>query len=409
MSRVAYADQDSALNADQVQIDQAVLEKYARELIRIPSVNPPGDYGEVSRWVANEMRAIGLEVTTLEGEPGRTNVIGRLPGRGGGEALCLSAHTDVVGVGDPSLWAHPPFDAEVDDGVLHGRGSADSKGQLACILAAVRAIIESGISLKGDLWVTAPVDDETAGPMGLRYIFDSGAVKARHVIYGEATQFKIKNIYKSRLWFSVDVIGKAAHGAFPEQGVNAIDKAYSVIEAVRGIELRDHPVVGRDTVSVGILQAGDQVNKVAGEAKIWFDIRWGPGRSAADMKSAVHEALMTAQKRDPELRVQNICITEEREPLDFSTETSLMAAARKAGRELLDRDITDDGGWYSSGDLFWLWKNGHIDTGIVWGPGDPTQAHKVDEQIRTDDLLMGAKLYAYTAIMVCNAAASSGD
>lgn len=390
--------------ADQVlsKIEKDVVVSYAQQLIRIPSVNPPGDYAAVSDWVRRKLEAIGLSVQTLEGEVGRTNVIGKLAGTGGGEALCLSAHTDVVSIGDSSRWKYPPFEARVEKDILYGRGSADSKGQLACILAAVEAIAASGVKLKGDLWVTAPVDDETAGPKGLRHIFDTGTVKARHVVYGEATRFKIKRIYKSRLWFSVEVIGKSAHGAFPDHGINAIDKAYDVIKAIRSIELRDHPVVGRDTVSVGVIQGGDQVNMVAGKAKVWFDIRWAPGRSSDDIKKAVHAALDGAKSRDPDLNIGEVLITEEREPLDFGATSPLISAVEKAGREYLGQEFGDDAGWYSSGDIFWLWKNGHIDTGIVWGPGDPTQAHKVDEQIPVVDLVDGAKLFALIALHVCS-------
>jgi acetylornithine deacetylase/succinyl-diaminopimelate desuccinylase family protein len=383
--------------------EKTVLD-YAQSLIRKPSVNPPGNYGEIAAWVRAEFANIGLEVQTLEGEVGRVNVIGRLRGSGDGEAICLSAHTDVVGVGDPTLWKHPPFEAELQDGALHGRGSADSKGQLAAMMAAVRAIKDAGVPLKGDLWITAPVDDETAGPMGLRHIFDTGMVKARHVIYGEATRFKIRHVYKSRLWFSVSILGRSAHGAFPHMGINAIDKAYDVIKAIRSIELRDHPIVGRDTVSVGMIQGGDQVNKVCGEAKVWFDVRWGPGRSSDEVKAAVHRALDEACARDPELAIRSIDITEEREPLDFRGDTPLVAAAAWAGKEFLGRAIDDDGGWYSSGDIFWLWKNGHIDSGIVWGPGDGELAHMIDEHISIEDLVTGARLYALAVLRVCGAA-----
>lgn len=383
-------------------IREDIVVKYAQELIRLPSVNPPGDYAKVAAWVKATMETIGLEVSTLEGEAGRTNVIGILRGTGGGEALCLSAHTDVVGVGDPSRWKYPPFAGEVREGILHGRGSADSKGMLAAILAAVRAIKEANIKLRGDLYVTAPVDDETAGPAGLRYIFDTRTVKARNVVYGEATSFKIKHVYKSRLWFSVKVIGKEAHGAFPDKGINAIDKAYDVIKAIRSIELRKHPVVGPDTVSVGMIQGGDQVNKVCGDATVWFDVRWGPGRSSDDMKKAVYDALDQAKARDPELKIEKVEITEEREPLDFTHNLALVSAAEWAGRELLGQEIGDDGGWYSSGDIFWLWKNGHIDAGIVWGPGSAVQAHSVDEQLPVKDLVDGARLYALIALRVCS-------
>ena len=94
-------------------IEKDVVLSYAQQLIRIPSVNPPGDYAAVSAWVKKELESIGLDVQTLEGEPGRPNVIGKLKGTGGGEALCFSAHTDVVNTGDVSGWKYPPFEAHI--------------------------------------------------------------------------------------------------------------------------------------------------------------------------------------------------------------------------------------------------------------------------------------------------------
>jgi succinyl-diaminopimelate desuccinylase len=386
-------------------LEPTVVETYARELVMRPSINPPGDCTAPAAWVRETMEEIGLEVTVVSASPERPNVIGRLRGNGNGngESLCLTAHTDVVGIGSRERWRHDPFGGEVVDGVLYGRGSADSKGQLAAMLAAAAAIKESAGSLDADLYVVAPVDDETAGSLGLRYVFEQGAVSAPYAIYGEATNFKVKRIYKSRLWFDLDVVGKSAHGAFPERGINAIDKAFAVIEAIRGMDLRNDPIVGADSVNVGLIRGGDQVNKVCADCRVSFDVRWGPGRSSSEVVDAVAAALGQARARDPQLEVGEPHITERREPLVFDSSSRLVAAALAAGNELLGEDVGDDPGWLSSGDLYWLWGGGHIKSGIVWGPGDPGQAHVVDEHIAVDDLVTGAKLYALAAIQICGA------
>jgi succinyl-diaminopimelate desuccinylase len=382
-------------------IDSEVVVDYARELVRRPSVNPPGDCREPAGWVKAAMTELGLDVSVVEGKADRPNIVGRLAGTGGGDALCLSAHTDVVGVGDVSRWAHDPFAAAVEDGRLYGRGSMDSKGPLAAMLAAAGGIIRSGVKLAGDLYVIAPVDDETAGEWGLRYVFDQGAVPARHVIYGEATDFRIKHIYKSRLWFDLELLGRSAHGAYPDKGINAIDKAYDAIAAIRAMELRSDPIVGPDTVNVGVIRGGDQVNKVCDQCSVSFDVRWGPGRSSDEVRLAIDDALRKAAERDPDFEMGQFVVTERREPLSFDATGILVASALAAGEQLLGQDIGDDPGWLSSGDLFWLWKNGHIDSGIVWGPGDPAQAHVIDEHIEIDQLVLGARAYALAALGVC--------
>jgi succinyl-diaminopimelate desuccinylase len=382
-------------------IDAATVQDYAEQLVRRPSVNPPGDTTEPAAWVAEEMARIGLEVTVVTGKPDRPNVVGRLAGNGGRSGLCLSAHTDVVGVGDPARWGHDPFAADVVDGIMYGRGTADSKGMLAAMLVAARAIKESGVELASDLYVVAFVDDETAGEYGLRYVFDQAAVSAPFVIYGEATRFDIKRIYKSRLWFDVEVLGQSAHGAFPHRGVNAIDKAYDVIAAVRGIDLRDDPVVGPDTVNVGVIRGGDQVNKVCGECTVSFDIRWGPGRSSDEVYNLVVQALEGAKARDAQLELGPIVVTEQREPLSFGPDSPLVAATLAVGADLLGKDVGLDPGWLSSGDLYWLWKKEHMESGIVWGPGDPGQAHVIDEHISVADLVTASRAYAALAIRLC--------
>jgi acetylornithine deacetylase/succinyl-diaminopimelate desuccinylase-like protein len=306
----------------------------------------------------------------------------------------------VVSAGDHSKWRYDPFEPTVVDGVMWGRGVADSKGMLAGMMAAAGAIRESGLELEGDLYLCAYVDDETAGPKGLRYVFDEGHITADNLVLGEATAFEIQYVFKSRIWFELDVIGRSAHGAFPERGINAIDKAMEVIEAVRAIDMGSHPVLGAGTVNVGTMRAGDQVNVVAGEATVAFDLRWGPPTSSAEVRKWVDDALRAAEQTDPEIELGEMRVTEIREPLEFPTESPLISALRRAGSEAGGREI-GLGGWYSSGELWPVWNGGHIRNGAVIGPGEPWQAHAYNEQIPVAELVEAAKLYALTALHIC--------
>jgi succinyl-diaminopimelate desuccinylase len=384
------------------QMRDEIVVGYTQELVRRPSVNPPGTYEEVAGWTREEFERMGLEdVTTVEGEPGRINVVGRIKGANpDAPALCLASHTDVVSVGDKSKWTYDPFEARIVDGIMWGRGVADSKGMLAGMMAGTRAIRESGVELEGDLYLCAYVDDETAGPMGLRHVFDSGHIKADNLILGEATAFEIQYVFKSRIWFEQDVVGRSSHGAFPERGINAIDKAMTVIEAIRSIDMGTHPVLGDGTVSVGTMRAGDQVNVVAGESTIAFDLRWGPPTSSEEVRGWVRDALERAQAADPELELGEMRVTEIREPLEFPKTSSLITAMQEAGREASGRDI-GLGGWYSSGELWPVWNGGHIKNGAVLGPGEPWQAHAYNEQIPVSELVECAKIYALAALNVC--------
>jgi succinyl-diaminopimelate desuccinylase len=381
-------------------LDPRLVVEYTRELVRRPSVNPPGNYSDVAPWVESQMRAIGLEVVTLEGQPGRTNVVGKLPGAGGGSSLCLAGHTDVVSIGERASWQVDPFAAEIVDGVMWGRGTADSKGMLAGMMAAVKAIKDSGLRLGGDLYLVAYVDDETAGKFGLGHVFDRGALQAQNLVLGEATSFEIQRIFKGRIWFGLTVKGQSAHGAFPERGHNAIDGAHRLMETIRAIPLNDHPMLGRDTVSVGMIRGGEQVNVVCGECETWFDVRWGPPRSSGDIREAVALGARRFQEENPAYSVGEMVAIEERDPLEFTSESPLIQVLQAAGGRVLGRDV-GLGGWYSSGELWPVWRGRHIQNGAVIGPGEPWQAHAVNEHIPVEDLVDGARIYAAAAVAVC--------
>ena len=378
--------------------DHAV--QLAGKLIKCKSVNPPGDYAAVASLVREELGRIGLSTETVEGAAGRINVVGKLKGEGNGKNLCLTSHTDVVPPGNLKNWKHDPFLGEVIGDVLWGRGAADSKGQLAAMISATRALIDSKMKLRGDVYLSAPVDDETAGSFGLRYLFSKQSIRADAIIFGEATGFGIAYTYKARMWFRITILGNGAHGAFPDKGTNSIEKAYTLIRAIKGLSLTSSPVLGRPTINVGTISGGLQPNLVPESCVCSFDVRWGPPLSAEEVKASIISLIKRLEKRDKTFRVDALEVTEIRDPFLLPKGMDIIRAIRQSGRLLLRKNLPLIG-WYSSGDIYHVIKNGNAKEGVIFGPGIPWMAHAPNECIRVEDLGMGAELYAASAAAYC--------
>ena len=140
------------------------LIKFTQDLIRIKSVYNPDkeDCNEekVANFIAKRLKDIGLEVFVEEVMPGRPNVIAVLKGSQTGKTLLFEAHTDVVTEGDLEDWNYPPFEAIIKEGKIYGRGACDTKGNLAAMVYAIKAIIDSELDFKGSIMLCIPVDEE---------------------------------------------------------------------------------------------------------------------------------------------------------------------------------------------------------------------------------------------------------
>jgi acetylornithine deacetylase len=146
-----------------IDVDQDYLHNILVDLVGINSINPsliPTGAGEaeIAAYVVGVLQELKLEVATYEPEPGRTSVVGTLKGSGSGRALMLNAHVDTVGVDDML----DPFSAIVREGKLYGRGAYDMKGSLAACLTAIKMLVDSKVSLAGDVILAAVADEEYA-------------------------------------------------------------------------------------------------------------------------------------------------------------------------------------------------------------------------------------------------------
>jgi succinyl-diaminopimelate desuccinylase len=220
------------------------LVDFAAELIRIPTVNPPGAcYSPCARAIGRRLRAWGMATEYVEAtgrpehtsEHPRVNVIGRLTGAAARPCLHLNGHFDVVPAGEG--WTVDPFGGLVRGGRLYGRGASDMKSGLAAAAIAVEAVRRSGIPLRGSVEVSGTVDEESGGLAGVGHLCEVGRISAARTDYVIIPEpFGPDRIcigHKGVYWFDVTADGRVAHGSMPHLGQSAIDDMAALIEVVR--------------------------------------------------------------------------------------------------------------------------------------------------------------------------------
>jgi succinyl-diaminopimelate desuccinylase len=358
------------------------IERLARDLIALPSVNPaflPGkhpDAGEarVVDFLAATARNAGLEVELQKVMPGRRNILARLsPANKTKQRILFAPHTDTV-----AAFSHEQFTPTLRHGRLYGRGACDTKGSIASMLSALMALARNGPRPSSTEIVFAGVIDEENAQAGSRALASSG-FKADLAIVGEPTRLRVVTAHKGSLWLRLETRGKAAHGACPDLGRNAVHEMARVVDLLqtdyaRHLKKRRHPLLGCATVSVGSIQGGTQPNIVPASCEATVDRRTLPGETEALVRAELaklfrrHKLRVFAHDEKP-----SACDPMETKPQLPLVRQFLQAAGQK-----------EPTGVHYFCDASVLAKAGI--PSVVFGPGDIAQAHTADEWIAVKSL-----------------------
>ncbi|HTV75943.1 MAG TPA: M20/M25/M40 family metallo-hydrolase, partial [Candidatus Baltobacteraceae bacterium] len=290
-------------------------EKLLAELIALPSVNPaflPPRHphaGEkrVADFLAATAARAGLEVefqVLADGHRGRANLIARLlPRNKIRQTILLAPHLDTVGADGTK------FIPQRKNGRLHGRGACDTKGSVAAMLSALFELANSkSRPLETEIVFAGLVDEEHA-QAGSRALAKSG-FKADLAIVGEPTRLQVVTAHKGSLWLELETRGRAAHGATPQFGKNAVHEMARIVDLLETdyatrLRRRKHPLLGAATVNVGTISGGTQPNIVPDSCKITVDRRTLPGETDAGVIREIKKFLtgknLSAQIADRKL------------------------------------------------------------------------------------------------------------
>jgi acetylornithine deacetylase/succinyl-diaminopimelate desuccinylase family protein len=360
--------------------------KILRDLIALPSVNPDfvptGDPRAGEKRVADYLAAFaaqaGLDVEFQRISSDRANLL--VTYRPAGKCrrrIILAPHMDTV----PD--AHPKqLTPVIKQGRLYGRGACDTKGSVAAMLYALCEIARSRKRPAKTAITLAALVDEECGQTGSRAFAASG-LKADLAIVGEPTRLKVVTAHKGDLWLKLSAQGRAAHGASPELGRNAVHmmaRAVDVLETEYAAQLRErnHWLLGHPTINVGMIRGGTQANIVPDYCSIVVDRRTIPGETDAAVR---REIVALLKQRGIKVTLANnkaaVCLPLETDP-KLPLVQQLLKTARQKRPEgvcyFCDASVLSCGGMPS----------------VVFGPGDIAQAHTADEWIGLRDLEKGA-------------------
>jgi acetylornithine deacetylase/succinyl-diaminopimelate desuccinylase family protein len=261
-------------------IEKKHLIKLTQQLIRIPSENPPGNEYKIARFVKSFLDNLGLKAKIYEFKKNRSNVVAILQGRDKKHSLLVSPHLDTVPAG--SNWkGFLPFAAVLHNRRIYGRGASDDKGNLAVILETIKSLVYQKYHLNYNLIFAATADEETGSRLGLASLLDKGIFRPQATLILDADEFKIVVVQKGLIHLKVKIKGKAAHGAYPWQGVNAIDLALRSLLGIKSHRFiyKKNAYLRPPTVNIGRISGGDKVNVVADWCEFELDIRFLPGMS----------------------------------------------------------------------------------------------------------------------------------
>ena len=403
--------------------------EYTRALVRIPTVNPPGDaYDDCAHFIGDDLagRGFAVEYIAAEGRPEHTarhprvNVVAARGG-GRGPVIHLNGHVDVVPAGGG--WSVDPFGATVRDGRIYGRGVCDMKAGLAAAVFAAEAIVRAGVTLRGTLEISGTVDEESGGFAGVAYLAERGRIargRTSCVIIPEPLNVdRICIGHRGVYWFEVEACGRIAHGSMPFLGASAIDGMGRLFQAIRD-DLQPQlasrrtavPVVPpgarHATININGIDGGQAIDGiqtpcVADRCRAVFDRRFLLEEGFEATKAEIERLVAAVGVRVPGVSFtirDRLIVHPTRTPDDSPVIGALDCAIRRVlGRSA---DLVASPGTYDHKHVARIAGVPHC---VAYGPGELELAHQPDESCSVDDLVNATKVIALATLdlMQCEA------
>jgi succinyl-diaminopimelate desuccinylase len=380
------------------------------ELVKVPSDNPPGDCAPHAERVAELYQSLGFDVERHPvpedlardvGMISATNLIVRHR-FGPGPTIAFNVHGDVVapGVG----WSVDPYGAEVKDGWMYGRGVATSKSDIVTYGFALLALKNLGERLEGSIEIHVTYDEETGGDIGPRWLLQRGLTRPDYVICA-GLSYGVVTAHNGCLHLEVEVLGRSAHAARPETGIDALEWAVEIARALydkrKTFATRTSQVEGITTPSlvIGLISGGINTNVVPDRIVMRLDRRMIPEENETEVERELTAFILDRAKSVPGItcNVKRIMLASPLKPLEGSQKLAEIFC--KHATKIFGEPVR------SHGVPLYTDARHYCDAGIptvLYGAGPHSMleanAHRADERLKLEDLRKATEVVALSAI-----------
>ena len=381
--------------------------RFLQALIQVPTDTPPGNNAPHAERTAELLQSMGISVekhpvpateVQAAGLQSVTNLIVRRVYGPGGKTIALNAHGDVVPPGEG--WTHDPYGGEVVDGKIYGRASAVSKGDFSTFTFAMRALEAVCKPQKGSLELLFTYDEEFGGELGPGWLLKHQLTQP-DLLIAAGFSYEVVTAHNGCLQLEVTVHGQMAHAAIPESGVDALQAAVQILNALYAQNTlyktitSQVPGISHPYLNVGLISGGTNTNVVPGRVSFKLDRRMIPEENATEVEATLRQLIADTAARQPGITVEvkRILLAHAMQPLPGNA--PLVQAIQTHGKAIFGEDIPAMGTpLYTDVRLF---AQRGI-PGVVYGAGPRTvlesHAKRADERLELEDLRRATQVIA---------------
>lgn len=366
-----------------------------QQLIRIRTSQPSGDERDAAIYISSLFPEDCVEKRIISHGNNRASLIVTIPGMDRSRGVAILGHLDTIPVGDAKEWTHSPFGAEIVDGLIYGRGSADMKGGLASIIFAALSLLQEESKPAVDILFCFTADEEDGGTGALSLVGGGFLDKVEEIIIVKPTNGKIGLAERGAIWLRVKTEGKSAHAAMADAQINALFAFNKIAETIKALfsNEKKHDLLGYTTCLVTSLHAiSDQCNVVPHYVEGTLDIRTLPSVDHDWLCREMNECASCVESECRDVRVF-LEVIQNRQPVGMDEGAPLVQSLKNIYRDL---NIP----WKTTGLNYFTDASILIPSlgvpFVMFGPGDELFFHQPDEYVRIDSVIrMGEVLALY--------------
>ncbi|HXF17227.1 MAG TPA: M20 family metallopeptidase [Burkholderiales bacterium] len=363
-----------------------------RQLVRMNTVNPPGQEEQCARHLGSLLEKNGFHTRYHDLAPGRASLVATIGGRADKAPLCFTGHIDTVPLG-AAKWNMDPFGADTESGKLYGRGTSDMKCGVAAFVVASLNLAPS-LERSPGLVLVITAGEETGCEGAFHLAHQTGALgRAGAVVVGEPSSNYPFVGHRGAFWLNARTRGVTAHGSMPEKGDNAVFKAARAVAVLEKFRFKNppHPLMGQATLNVGTIRGGLNINSVPDEAVIGIDIRTIPNVTHAALKAELMRQLGNEVELETLLDLESVFT----EPTNPWIQEVFVVMRSILGRACEPRVAT----YFTDAAALNIAYN--LPPTVILGPGEAQMAHQTNEYCVIDRVTEAVAAYEEIARRWC--------